>query len=143
MAECSRTRVRFPPPPPIPEGQPRSVGLFLCGSLRLCGGFCGNLRISPPRRVACSRPDFALSCPFFSRPGSRQNLEVRNHQNFACYKSARYSRTFQPVGWRHCLGGGNHQPAAVLRRRRRDVAASACLIRRVMPDAGCRGSTCP
>jgi hypothetical protein len=62
-----------------------------------------TMRTSRRGMVARSRPDFALSCPFFSRPVSRQNFEVRKHKNFACYKSGAYSLTFQAVGWRHCL----------------------------------------
>jgi hypothetical protein len=90
-----RTRVRFSPPPPIPVGQPLSVGLFHCGVLRVCGGFCGCLRTSRRGVVARSRPDSALSCPFFSRPASRQNFEVRKHGNSAHYRSIAYSQTFK------------------------------------------------
>jgi hypothetical protein len=105
-----RTVHRVNHPPPIHKGQPFSVGLFLWGFLRVCGSFCGGLRTSPFDPVARSEPCFALSEPLFSRLVPRQNLEVREHQNFACYKSARYSRTFQAVGWRHCPPGRNHQP---------------------------------
>ena len=105
-----RLSCSFPLHAPIHEGQPFSVGLFHCGDLRSSGGFCGFLWTSQRGMVARSRPDSALSWPFFSRPRQHQNLEVRKHQNFVRYKSVGYSRTFKAVGWRHCLAGGNHQP---------------------------------
>jgi hypothetical protein len=46
-----------------------------------------------------------------------------------------YSRTFQAVGWRHCLPGGNNQPAAPLRRRPSEVATKAWSIRLIIPGA--------
>ena len=73
--EYLRTAVRFRTTPPIYKGQPLSVGLFLCGVLRVCGGFCGNLRTSPPRRVARSRPDSALFCPSSLAPSRVKNLK--------------------------------------------------------------------
>jgi len=130
-----RTSVRFRFPPPIHNGQPLSVGPFCCRFLRVCGGFCGCLRTSPTRRVVRSKPDFALSGPFFSRTLSRQNFEVRKHQNFARYESVGYSRTYQTVGWRHCLGGGNHLPAANYRIRSNSVANATRSICLIMPSA--------
>jgi len=44
--EDVRTRVGFPPPPPFTQGQPFSVGLFLCGILRVRGRSWGFLRTS-------------------------------------------------------------------------------------------------
>jgi hypothetical protein len=136
-----RTRVRFSPPPPIHKGQPLSVGLFLCGVLRVCGGFCGSLRTSPPASVHRSRRSSILSWPFFSRPSRRQNLEVRKHRKSGRYKSEAYSRTFQAVGWRHCLPRGNHQPTAIFRVRYSGIAASACSIRLIMPYVECRAAS--
>jgi hypothetical protein len=138
-----RTAVRFRSPPPIHTGQPLSVGLFHCGRLRACGGFCGSLRTSPLDPIGRSRPHSALSCPFFSCPQRRQNLEVRKHQNSGHYRSIAYLRTFQAVGWRHCLPGGNHQPVARLRRRSSSVAAYACLIGLLMPCADSRAASHP
>jgi hypothetical protein len=102
-------------PPPIHKGQPLSVGLFHCGSLRVCGGFCGFLWTPRLGSVDRSRPHSTLSCPLFSRTVSRQKFEVRRHRNFARYRSMAYSRTFQAVGWRHCLAEGNHQPFKCIR----------------------------
>jgi hypothetical protein len=128
-------------PPPIHKGQPLSVGLFPCGILRVCGGFCGNLRTSPRRPIGRSGPYSALSRPFFSRPRRRQNLEVRKYRNSGRYKSAGYSRTFQAVGWRHCLPGGNNQPETALYRSSRDAAARVHSIGRLMPVAGCTAAS--
>jgi hypothetical protein len=133
-----QTFVHFHYPPPICKGQPLSVGLFHCGFLRACGGFCGCLRTSPLDPAGPYRPHFTLSPPYFSRPRRRQNLEVRKHQNFARYKSVGYSRTFQAVGWRHCLAGGNSLPAAILRRCARGATVSACSICLTMPRAEVR-----
>ena len=96
---------------------------------------CNLLIIEVNRSVAPSGPHSALSCPFSSCSVSRQNFEVRKRQNFARYKSAGYSRTFQAVGWRHCLPRENHQPAAALRRRLSGVTSPACPIRLIMPCA--------
>ena len=40
--ECLRTRVQFPPPPPIIEGQRLSVDLFSCLLPRVRGDSCGS-----------------------------------------------------------------------------------------------------
>ena len=117
----------------ITNGQPLSVSPFYPGALHVCGGVCGNLWTSKLGPVACSKAHSSLSRPFFSRPVSRQNLEVRKHQNFARYDSIAYSRTFQTVGWRHCLGEGNHQPGAALCRKSSDGATRACSICLIMP----------
>jgi len=100
----------------------------ICGVPRVCGGFCGSLRTSPHGPIARQMAPFALSCPFFSRPASRQNFEVRKHGNSDHYRSIAYSRTFQAVGWCHCLGGENHQLASTIRPWASDVAAYACSI---------------
>ena len=93
---------------------------------------CGLRRLL---REPIRRPPFALSWPFFSRPVSRQIFEVRKHRNSGHYRSMAYSRTFQAVGWRHCLPGGNHQPKAVLEYRPRDVTARVRSIRLLMARA--------
>jgi hypothetical protein len=137
-----RTAVRFRSPPPIYKGQPLSVGLFLCGVLRVCGGSCGCLRTSLRSSVVRLRAPFALSRPFFSPPRQRQKFEVRKHQNFACYKSGTYSRTFQAVGWRHCLPGGNSLTEAALLPKSGGVAISACSICLVMAGEGRAATSC-
>jgi hypothetical protein len=68
-------------------------------------------------------------------PTQRQKFEVRKHRKSGPYKSMAYSLTFQAVGWRHCLPGGNHQPAATLWIRPSGVEASAGSIRLIMPCA--------
>jgi hypothetical protein len=139
-----RTRVRFSPPSPIHKGQPLSVGLFLCKVPRVCGGFCGSLRTSPPRSESPSRPYSTLSWPFYSQPVLRQKPEVRKHRKSGHYKPMGYSRIFQAVGWRHCLTGGNHPRPTAFRPKTSRISVSVCSICLIMFCAENRaGVSCP
>jgi hypothetical protein len=69
------------------------------------------------------------------RPARRRKTEVRKHDKSGRYKSMAYSQTFQAVGWRHCLPGGNSLPEAFIRPKSSSLSVSACSMRLVMPSA--------
>ena len=81
------------------------------------------------------RPGGPLKAPFhpprahiLSAPASVKKPVVRKHRKNGRYKSEGYSRTFQAVGWRHCLPGGNSLPGSIFRRGPSNVARQACSI---------------
>jgi len=62
-------------------------------------------------------------------------LRSRRSKKCGHYESMAYSRTFQAVGWHHCLPGGNSLPKAAFLPESSGIAASACSIRLIMPCA--------
>lgn len=107
-----RTRVQFPPAPPIPKGQQFAVGLFsgLIAPVSAYGrdflrtpADCGVSPVAPSGAAFHSLP-----AVFLSGLALCEAPEVRKGRNACQYKSMTYERTNQAVGSKHRPSGSNH-----------------------------------
>ncbi len=110
--EDLRTRVQFPPPPPIMKPQPFSVGVFSCLIAPVPAYSCGFLRASADCAGQPKWPFWAAFHSLLAIP--RSDLapwnwpEVRKGHNAGPYRSKGYTRTNQAVGLRHWLPKGTN-----------------------------------
>lgn len=105
--EAVRTRVGFPPPPPIPQGQRLPVGFFLVVSFELARGSWGCPRTSPIGLWTGSGRGFALLARFSLRVGQVPTGEVRKRPEPGPCKNNRVRVDGSAVGYDHLPGGNS------------------------------------